>query len=383
MGVRDKPSKTPAEHRIKPSWKRALAQRLLPWFAAHQRDLPWRRAPDGYRTWISEIMLQQTQVVTVIPYFQRFIAAFPHVRALAEASEHDVLRHWEGLGYYRRARQMHRAARQIVEQHAGVFPQSLDDVLALPGIGRYTAGAIVSIAFDQRAPILEANTVRLLSRLIGLTGDPASSAGQKRLWEVADAILPPAGFRQFNQALMELGSLVCTPRNPACDRCPMASLCVAQLQGKQAEIPRSRPRPRIERVREAAVIVWRQDQVLLRRREAGERWAGLWDFLRFPLSEQTHVEDELLASIRSHCGLDVASPHPVTTITHGVTRFQITLDCFSARVRGRRRQLAQGEWQWAPLAALQDIPLSVTGRKLARLCQQGVPTARETSAAGK
>ena len=172
------------------AWKRSLAQRLTAWFRHAQRDLPWRRVPEAYRVWVSEIMLQQTQVATVVPYFERFITAFPTVAALAAADEHEVLRLWEGLGYYRRARQMHRASRLIVERHGGEFPRELAAVFALPGVGRYTAGAIVSIAFNQQAPILEANTVRLLSRLVAFRGEVASTAGRKWLWQVAEAIVP-------------------------------------------------------------------------------------------------------------------------------------------------------------------------------------------------
>ena len=196
------------------AWRRAFRRQLLAWYRRHKRDLPWRRTSDPYAVWVSEIMLQQTQVATVIPYFERFLAAFPTIRALAAADERDVLRHWEGLGYYRRARQMHLAARVLVAQHAASFPRELDTVRTLPGIGRYTAGAIASIAFDLRAPILEANTVRLLSRLVAFDGDPASTAGQHALWSLADALLPARGCGEFNQALMELGSLVCAPPGP-------------------------------------------------------------------------------------------------------------------------------------------------------------------------
>ena len=190
------------------SLKRRFADQLLKWFSTAARDLPWRKSRDLYRIWISEIMLQQTQVATVIDFYLRFLKAFPTVQKLAAAEEEQVLRLWEGLGYYRRARQLHAAAKQIVAEHAGEFPQTVEEVRALPGIGRYTAGAILSIGLDLRLPILEANTVRLLSRLAGYRGDPLSAAGQKYLWEMAEQILPPANTGLFNQALMELGSLL-------------------------------------------------------------------------------------------------------------------------------------------------------------------------------
>jgi A/G-specific adenine glycosylase len=351
------------------SWKRSLAARLLAWFRQHKRDLPWRRTSDPYQIWISEIMLQQTQVATVIPYFERFVASFPTVVALAQADESEVLRHWEGLGYYRRARQLHRAARIIVDRHERTFPRSLEEVGKLPGIGRYTAGAIMSIAFDERAPIVEANTMRLFSRLIGFRKDPTTTAGRSLLWKVAEAVLPARDCGAFNQALMELGSQVCTPRNPGCEHCPVNTLCVARKRGLQDQIPRMPAKVASEAVREAAVIVWRRKTILLRRREAGERWAGLWDFLRFPLTARNGAAlgRELLDKVQLHSGLAVRPPERIATIKHGVTRFRITLDCYSTRLASTEAALADGEWRWVRVDELGEYPLSMTGRKLSRL----------------
>ncbi len=325
-------------------------------------------------------MLQQTQVATVVPYFERFVAAFPTVHALAQADEHAVLRLWEGLGYYRRARQLHRAAKVLVERHQGKFPRTLEAVGQLPGIGRYTAGAIVSIAFDLPAPILEANTVRLFSRLIAFQGDPASSAGVRLLWRLAAEVLPPRNCGSFNQALMELGSLVCTPRDPLCDRCPVNDLCAALARDQQDRIPLPRPKAPSELVREAAVVVWHKDKVLLRRRAAGERWAGLWDFLRFPLgaSQSAALQQELVCKVRQQSGLAVRAPRRIATLKHGVTRFRITLDCFSTRLSGRKTKLAAGVWQWVDPNDVETYPLSVTGRKLVRLLASNASGACES-----
>ena len=227
-------------------------------------------------------MLQQTQVGTVIGYFDRFLAAFPTIEALAAADEHDVLRLWEGLGYYRRARQLQQAAKIIVAEHGGRFPRDPEIVRRLPGIGRYTAGAILSIAFDAREPILEANTLRLLSRLLAYDGDPRSAEGQRLLWAMAEAVLPRRGSGRMNQALMELGSEVCAARTPRCEDCPVAALCRANQQGRQLEIPRPKAKRAIEAVRQAAVIVRRRGRVLLLRWPEGRRFARLWDFPRFP-----------------------------------------------------------------------------------------------------
>src|SRR5687768_10854498 len=199
-----------------PSWRTLLTRKLLAWFDRSARDLPWRRTSDLYAIWISEVMLQQTQVATVIAYFERFLHRFPDVGSLAAADEQQVLRLWEGLGYYRRARQLHAAAKVIVAEHSGRFPLAYDAVRSLPGIGRYTAGAILSIGAGARLPILEANTIRVLSRLTAFRGDPASSAGQKHLWQIAELTLPAKRVGTFNQSLMELGSEICTPKAPTC-----------------------------------------------------------------------------------------------------------------------------------------------------------------------
>ena len=214
------PANVPLDAKAKQSFRR----RLLAWYGKHARNLPWRRSRDPYRVWVSEVMLQQTTVAAVKPYFERFLAAFPTVEKLAIADEHQVLRLWEGLGYYRRARGLHAAARQVVGEHRGKFPRDVPTLMQLPGIGRYTAGAIASIAFDVPAPILEANTIRLLSRIIGYRDDPTKTPGQWLLWQTAEDLLPQKDVARFNQALMELGSLVCTPANPKCDQCPLAGV---------------------------------------------------------------------------------------------------------------------------------------------------------------
>ena len=247
------------------AWKARFRRQLMSWFRRSARDLPWRRTRDPYAVWISEIMLQQTQVVTVIGYFERFLAACPTVADLAAADEQQVLRLWEGLGYYRRARQLHAAAQIIVTEHDGDFPRDIQQLRALPGIGRYTAGAIASIAWDAREPILEANTVRVFSRLLGYRGDPARNEGQRLLWDFSAALLPQREIGLLNQALMELGSEICHPRDPLCDRCPVGGLCPTKQQGLQAVIPLPKRKTAYEDRHEAAVVVRRGARVVLRR----------------------------------------------------------------------------------------------------------------------
>lgn len=350
-------------------WLRQLRSRLAKWFDQHARDLPWRQTRDPYHVWISEIMLQQTQVATVIPYFERFIAAFPTIAALAAAPEQQVLRHWEGLGYYRRARQLHRAAALIVAEFDGRFPDRMDHVRQLPGIGRYTAGAILSIAFDQPQPIVEANTQRLYSRLLAYRGDLASKGGQQLLWDFATALAPENGAGMLNQALMELGALVCTPRSPACPRCPVAALCPTFRQGWQEQIPRPRAKPIIEAVRHAAVVVRRRQKILLRQQRPDERWAGLWDFPRFELPDSDiELKDRLAAGVLTQTGIAIGPAAPLVVLKHGVTRFRITLECFEAKYASQTGTPIS-ETRWVGTKELSDYPLSITGRRLARLLQ--------------
>jgi A/G-specific adenine glycosylase len=359
--------------------KQSMRRRLLAWYAKNARDLPWRRSRDPYRVWVSEIMLQQTQVATVCEYFKRFVRAFPNVRQLASADEERVLRLWEGLGYYRRARQLHAAAQRIVSEHGGKVPQSVEALRQLPGIGRYTAGAIASIAFDQRAPILEANTIRLLSRLIGLQDDPHSTAGQRLLWKVAEEILPTKNAAEFNQALMELGSLVCTPSEPRCDACPLFSVCAARERGLQCEIPRPKRKKIYTDIREIAVIVRRNGRVLMRQCAANERWAALWDFPRFQIEAQgpLFAGEEIVNNLRIQTGVTCGPPTLIKKIRHGVTRYRITLECYQAPfLLGRVRKAAGTKLCWADPSKLTQLPLSTTGRRMADFVCQTSSVAR-------
>ncbi len=350
------------------AWKRTFVRRLRAWFRKNARDLPWRRCKDPYRIWVSEIMLQQTQVATVVPYFERFMTRFPDVRSLAEADEQEVLRLWEGLGYYRRARQLHAAAQFIMHRHAGRFPRDSEDVQALPGIGRYTAGAILSIAHDDRLPILEANTIRLYSRLVAYRQDPRRSAGQQHLWSFAEFVLPVKAVGDVNQAMMELGSTICQPRQPACDRCPLESLCAARRLGIQESLPVRGKKTAYEPLSEAAVVVRHNGRVLLRQCAAEERWAGLWDFPRFAVkeSEGEGLWEELRSNVQRLTGLSILPGSRLMTLRHGVTRFRITLICHEATVdQGRLRKDAS--LRWTRPSQLHELPLSVTGRRISEL----------------
>ncbi|MHB1425811.1 MAG: A/G-specific adenine glycosylase [Gemmataceae bacterium] len=366
--IRNPKSETPApDLDLGFRFSRWLARRLFAWFARHQRDLPWRRDRVPYRIWVSEVMLQQTQVAAVIPYFEQFLRAFPTVQALANAEEHEVLRLWEGLGYYRRARDLHRAAREIVARHNGQFPD--DPVLAasLPGLGRYTCNAVLSQAFDRRLPILEANSQRVLSRLFGLVEDPRRGAARRWLWQAAEKILPNREVGAFNQALMELGALVCTPSAPNCPRCPLASRCLARKLGQQESIPPRTTPPEILRVQEAAVVVRRGAEVLLVQRPLEGQWAGLWEFPHGPLLDGEPHDAAATRLPHQLTGLQVKLGPELLTIRHGITRYRITMTCFEAELAGGAFQSSfYVAGRWLSLAALATYPVSSPQRRLAR-----------------
>ncbi len=348
----------------------AFRRRLLAWYAKHARDLAWRQTRDPYRIWLSEIMLQQTTVAMATPHFERFVAAFPTVRHLAAADEQTILRMWEGLGYYRRARNLHAAARQVVAELNGQFPRDVPALMQLPGVGRYTAGAIASFAFDVRAPIVEANTSRVLARLTAYERDPASPVGQRHLWKTAEDLLPSLGAGRFNYALMELGALVCKPAQPLCDKCPVARRCQAFQQGMQNKLPRLRARQKPTAVREAAIVIYKSGRVLLRQRTPGERWELMWDFPRFELESEgpLFAREEIVAKVREQSGIVCEPGNLLTTIRHGVTRFRITLDCYEAQFRsGRVSSTGEAPTRWIRPSRLTDFPLSVSARRLASL----------------
>lgn len=359
------------------AWRAELIRRLRGWYRRAQRDLPWRRKPSPYRVWVSEIMLQQTQVATVVPYFQRFVRAFPTVRALAAADEAAVLRLWEGLGYYRRARQLHAAAREIVARHRGRLPTTLTELQALPGIGRYTAGAIVSIGQQRPAPILEANTQRLYCRLLAWDQEPRTRRSQDLLWTFADWILPRTRPGDLNQALMELGSVVCTPRQPNCPACPLRTLCPTWALRATERIPPVARRPATTRLRQAAILIRRGEAWLLRQAGRDERWAGLWDFLRVDFPAATPLP-ELAAAVADQTGLRTELAATDCQIQHQVTRYQIELHAVIAASVGGRVRAGEGRFRWFRSHELSALPLNVTGRKLVR---QFVAPTRQTPAA--
>jgi len=340
-----------------------VARPLLAWYARAKRDLPWRRSADPYRVWVSEIMLQQTQVERVKDFFARFVARFPDVATLAAAREPEVLRLWEGLGYYRRARQLHAAARAIVADHGGEFPRTAAELRTLPGIGRYTAGAIASIAFDEPEPIVEANSRRVIARLVGHAGPLGGTAGDEPIWEAARRLVPARQPGRFNQALMDLGATVCTPSRPLCGMCPLGGKCVANREGLVATIPRTAARRTVQRRRETAVVAARRGRVLVVRRGDGEWWAGLWDFPR--VSGRANRAARGIAACGRLGDLQCGPPERLGTVVHTVTHHRITLDI--VRCAAGRAGAAAADRRWVTRRQLAVLALTSPARRIARL----------------
>jgi A/G-specific adenine glycosylase len=359
------------------AFRRGIRRNLVRWFDRYQRDLPWRRYRNPYHIWVSEVMLQQTQVTTVLRYYEPFILAFPSIKSLAAASEQAVLRQWEGMGYYRRAINLHQAARQLVTNHKGRVINDPEVFGTLPGVGRYILGAVLSQAFDRRLPIIEANSRRVLSRLLGhnprLTTtrfgrqNPRLAATRDgALWNAAQELLPTRRVGDFNQSLMELGALVCTPRAPQCSSCPLSKYCQAKRLGIQDKIPGLRISPRGKRVREVAVVIRRGNRVLLVQRPTTGRWAGLWEF---PHDQVRSAESLLLATsriARNHVGMDIGSSREILSLNHTFTRFQIRLNFFEAEyLAGNFRSRFYVNGRWLRPSEILNFPVSSPHRRMA------------------
>jgi A/G-specific adenine glycosylase len=349
------------------AWRRRVGRRLLAWFRCHRRNLPWRTTRDPYAIWVSEVMLQQTQVATVVPYFQRFLRVFPTLTDLAAADEQAVLRLWEGLGYYRRARDLHRAARLLVAEHGGAIPNDPAALSGLPGFGPYTLGAVLSQAYDRPLPVVEANSQRVLSRLFGRGEDPRRGPGRNWLWKAAEALLPTRQVGDFNQALMELGALVCTPAAPHCSVCPLAQDCAARRLGLQDQIPPPAPLPQIIPVNEVAVVVHRGRKVLLAQRPREGRWAGLWEFPHGPVEQGESHEEAAARLLSGLAGLKAELGAEVLTLRHSITHHRITLVCLEACYRaGTFRSTFYQMGDWVEPRQLPAYPVSAPQRRLAQ-----------------
>ncbi|MFP4250634.1 MAG: A/G-specific adenine glycosylase [Armatimonadota bacterium] len=346
--------------------------RLLSWFDAHKRDLPWRRTSDPYRIWLSEVMLQQTQVDRVIGYYERFIATFPTVGSLAEAPIEDVLRLWEGLGYYSRARNLHAAARIVVEEHEGEFPRSFEAIRSLPGIGEYTAGAVLSIGFDLPLPAIDANVIRVLARLLAIEGDLSKGEGRRRIADIAAEAVPEDRPGDFNQALMELGALICVPGRPGCLICPLAELCEARRRGLQDTIPPPTSRPVRQITAVAGVIRSSDARVLIARRPPDGQWGGLWEFPNARLDAAEGSGDALRAYLARSFGVDVTVSDEVASFTYGVMNRRVALTVLACdHTGGAPVAREHDEVRWATVASLTQMAMPSPHRAIAEMLGEG------------
>lgn len=347
---------------------RSIVVPLLKWFAGNARDLPWRRTRDPYAIWVSEIMLQQTQVKTVIPYWQRWTKQLPDIASLAAADEDTVIKLWEGLGYYSRGRNLQKAAKRIYDELAGRFPRDLAGMLALPGVGRYTAGAICSIAYNQPEPLVDGNVARVLTRLLGIEQSPKDKPVTDRLWSVADELVKHTVTLQkprqrnasdFNQAMMELGALVCTPRNPLCGDCPLKGRCTARKQNKVETIPVLAKRAATTNRRFIGFLIAWRGKVFVQRRPSGEVNAGFWEFPNWQVND---AELKPAALAKRELKLGQAKFQPLCNINHSITRYRNRLEMIVAEPK-RKPRLAKLKGEWLPVAKLAELPLTAAHRK--------------------
>ena len=339
---------------------------LLAWYEAHRRDMPWRRTRNPYAVWISEIMLQQTRVDQVRPYYDRFMIRFPTVGDLAEAPIEDVLKTWEGMGYYARARNLHRAARQIVEVHGGKVPGDPAQISALPGIGPYTAAAILSIAYGRDCPVVDGNVIRVLSRLFHLADDPAATATKKKMAGLAERLLLKGRAGDFNQAMMELGATVCTPRQPGCGACPVNNLCLARLELPDPSVlPRKQPRKQRPHHHVAAGIVRKGDEMLIVRRPLEGLLGGLWEFPGGITDEEAAREKFLVSEMNRMLGIDIRVDRVFAVVRHAFTHFEITLHGYHCTYLGGEARYGDGnDCRWVSFDALEDFAFSRAHRRL-------------------
>lgn len=338
---------------------------LLAWYRDAKRDLPWRDLDDPYAILVSEIMLQQTQVATVRDYYVRFLAKFPTVAALAAASVDDVYRIWQGLGYYNRARNLHESARRIVAEYGGRVPADARSLRSLPGIGRYTAGAVASLAYGIAEPILDGNVMRVLARLFCVVGDPKSSATNRRLWAIASRLVSPDDPRNHNAALMELGALVCKPTHPKCGECPLSGSCQANATDKQSRYPEVRDRSQTSHVEDVAILVQQGDSLVLAKRSRDGLWAGLWELPRVRRDLGEPLRSAARRAAKEVCGIEVSEPMPFARIRHSVTRHRVTLHGLRAQwVGGDPEPLACDAAVWVAQDELGDYALSNPQRRL-------------------
>ncbi len=337
-----------------------FSSRVIAWQKSSGRhDLPWQNTRDPYAIWVSEIMLQQTQVTTVIPYYQRFMSRFPALKALANADEQDVLAAWSGLGYYARGRNLHRAARIIRDEHAGSFPRELAGVMSLPGIGPSTAGAICVFAFGQTHPILDGNAKRVLARRFGVHGYPGDRNVETELWALSNSLLPDREIESYTQGLMDLGASVCARSRPACVQCPLAGGCIALREQLVDSLPAPKPRKERPHRRTKMLILWDGQEVLLERRPPVGIWGGLWCF-----PEGDHPVEECVTACVQRFGVECERISPLAFVEHGFTHFKLTIEPYLLQVSRKAGGVTEPGALWLTLGDASAAALPAPVREL-------------------
>ena len=348
-------------------FNKTLQKKLLNWYADEKREMPWRDNLDPYRILVSEFMLQQTQVKTVIPYFERWMKSFPTLKKLAQARETTVLKHWEGLGYYSRARNLRKTAQKILQDYSGKIPDSMAEILKLPGVGRYTAGAVLSIAFGQKVPVLDGNVKRVLSRLFLLRENGATRKSENILWERMENLLPQTGSGNFNQAFMELGATICLPQNPLCLLCPLKQTCQAQKSGTQKLYPPRKPAPPATKINVSAAVIFQRNKVFIQKRMIGGLMGGLWEFPGGKFEPNETAEQCLHREIREELGVALHVDEKLMTLQHSYTQFRVTLHVFLCKIRsGKLTPIQCEEWKWVKLKELGAYPFPAANVKIVK-----------------
>ena len=341
---------------------------LLNWYDHKKRDMPWRKNRDPYRILVSEFMLQQTQVKTVIPYFNKWMSSFPTVKRLAAASESNVLKHWEGLGYYSRARNLLKSAIQIQKNYSGKVPDSFHEIIKLPGVGRYTAGAVLSIAFDKKVPVLDGNVKRVLSRLMLLNENGSNKNSETRLWKTMEGLLPEKYCGKFNQALMELGATICFPKNPLCEECPLKKLCKAKLSNKQKLFPPKKTIAKVFKIQVSTAVIFKKGYVYIQKRKENGLMAGLWEFPGGKREFGETEEDCLRREIKEELGINIRIGNKIGTHRHSYTRFRVTLHVFQCQIHsGKLFPTECEEWKWVKPEKLDQFPFPAANVKIIKL----------------
>tara|TARA_B100000686_G_scaffold324891_1_gene381019 strand:- start:3181 stop:4266 length:1086 start_codon:yes stop_codon:yes gene_type:complete len=352
-----------------------IRREMLKWYRTKKRNLPWRKSDNPYHIWVSEIMLQQTQVKAVLPYYKNWLKIFPTVKALAKAREARVLKYWEGLGYYARARNFHRAAKIIVAKYQGKVPQTFDEIFKLPGIGRYTASAILSIAFNKKFPVLDGNVKRVISRWFCLEENGYGSTSEKRLWEKAEEVLSQRSPGNFNQAMMELGATVCNIGKPKCSICPVNKFCEAFLQRRQAEFPPPKVKRKFKKIDVSAAVIWRKGKVYVQQRPRKGLMGSLWEFPGGKLEKGESPEECLVREIQEELGVNGNVEKKIMTIKHSYTQFRVTLHVFIYKIHCGQIKPNQCEsWRWATPSSLKKLPFPSANIKIVRhIIENGKP----------